>query len=62
MTYKGFSFLAEWTGLEPATPGVTGPSHSVLESRLNIRFARLVSSKNTLRGQSVDTEDHGNVN
>ncbi len=25
MTYNGFAFsLAEWTGLEPATPGVTG--------------------------------------
>ncbi len=24
MTYKGFECLAEWTGLEPATPGVTG--------------------------------------
>jgi hypothetical protein len=24
MTYKGFLVLAEWTGLEPATPGVTG--------------------------------------
>ncbi len=23
-TYKGFFILAEWTGLEPATPGVTG--------------------------------------
>jgi hypothetical protein len=22
--YGGFEFLAEWTGLEPATPGVTG--------------------------------------
>ena len=24
MTYKGFMYMAEWTGLEPATPGVTG--------------------------------------
>jgi hypothetical protein len=25
MTYNGFALiLAEWTGLEPATPGVTG--------------------------------------
>ena len=25
MTYNGFAWiLAEWTGLEPATPGVTG--------------------------------------
>ena len=23
-TYKGFYIMAEWTGLEPATPGVTG--------------------------------------
>ena len=23
-TYKGFNMMAEWTGLEPATPGVTG--------------------------------------
>ena len=23
-TYKGLFALAEWTGLEPATPGVTG--------------------------------------
>jgi hypothetical protein len=22
--HSGFNFLAEWTGLEPATPGVTG--------------------------------------
>ena len=22
--HRGFAFLAEWTGLEPATPGVTG--------------------------------------
>ena len=22
--YRGFQILAEWTGLEPATPGVTG--------------------------------------
>jgi hypothetical protein len=22
--HQGFAFLAEWTGLEPATPGVTG--------------------------------------
>jgi hypothetical protein len=21
---RGFAFMAEWTGLEPATPGVTG--------------------------------------
>jgi hypothetical protein len=24
LSHQGFAFLAEWTGLEPATPGVTG--------------------------------------
>ncbi len=24
LAHQGFAFLAEWTGLEPATPGVTG--------------------------------------
>jgi len=24
LAHQGFAYLAEWTGLEPATPGVTG--------------------------------------
>ena len=24
LSHQGFAYLAEWTGLEPATPGVTG--------------------------------------
>ena len=24
LAHQGFAFLAEWTGLEPVTPGVTG--------------------------------------
>ena len=24
LAHQGFAILAEWTGLEPATPGVTG--------------------------------------
>jgi hypothetical protein len=24
LLFQGFKMLAEWTGLEPATPGVTG--------------------------------------
>ena len=51
--------MAEWTGLEPATPGVTGPNHTILESRLNISFASFVASKNTARGQFEDTKNHG---
>ena len=38
---KGFYFLAEWTGLEPATPGVTGR----YSNQLNYRSKNLASPR-----------------
>ena len=38
---NGFSILAEWTGLEPATPGVTGR----YSNQLNYRSKNLASPR-----------------
>ncbi len=59
MTYKGFSLLAEWTGLEPATPGVTGRYsnqlnyHSTWQQRLSAclwQADQVLQNLATLRG------------
>ena len=59
MTYKGFKRLAEWTGLEPATPGVTGRYsnqlnyHSAWLQRLTQclwHFVQVLQNLATLRG------------
>ncbi len=49
LTMVGFS-LAEWTGLEPATPGVTGRYsnqlnyHSILFSRFELRSGQHIQA------------------
>jgi hypothetical protein len=40
---QNFKMLAEWTGLEPATPGVTGRYSNQLNYHSMAAFAALVS-------------------
>ncbi len=59
----GFRWVAEWTGLEPATPGVTGR----YSNRLNYHSALTCSGVtridiSKIRSKRLDWRPHGDSN